>query len=49
MILRWIASTSLSDPSGCMVVLNLFLTLTEYAGHSPAYIYEAEGFVLKRI
>jgi len=21
------------------------LILTEYAGHSPAYIYEAEGFV----
>jgi len=25
------------------------LTLTENAGHSPAFIYEAEGFVLKRI
>jgi len=24
------------------------LTLTENAGHSPAFIYEAEGFVLKR-
>jgi len=23
------------------------LTLTENAGHSPAFIYEAEGFVLK--
>jgi len=22
--------------------------LTENAGHSPAFIYEAEGFVLKR-
>jgi len=43
MILRRIASTSLSDPSGCMVVL----PLTENAGHSPAFIYEAEGFVLK--
>jgi len=31
---------------GRMVVLPLILT--EYAGHSPAYIYEAEGFVLKR-
>jgi len=36
--------TSLSDPSGCMVVL----ILIENAGHSPAFIYEAEGFVLKR-
>jgi len=25
------------------------LILTENAGHSPAFIYEAEGFVLKRI
>jgi len=45
MILRRIASTSLSDPSGCMVVLTLILT--ENARHSPAFIYEAEGFVLK--
>ena len=46
MIMRRIASTSLSDPSGCMVVLTLILI--ENAGHSPAFIYEAEGFVLKR-
>jgi len=26
----------------------LTLTLIENAGHSPAFIYEAEGFVLKR-
>jgi len=26
----------------------LILTLIENAGHSPAFIYEAEGFVLKR-
>jgi len=26
----------------------LTLILTENAGHSPAFIYEAEGFVLKR-
>jgi len=31
-----------------MVVLTLPLILTENAGHSPAFIYEAEGFVLKR-
>jgi len=43
MILRRIASTSLSDPSGCMGVF--LLILTENAGHSPAFIYEAEGFV----
>jgi len=48
MILRRIASTSLSDPSGCMGVLILILILTENAGFSPAFIYEAEGFVLKR-
>jgi len=25
----------------------MFLILIENAGHSPAFIYEAEGFVLK--
>jgi len=28
--------------------LESLLTLTENAGFSPAFIYEAEGFVLKR-
>jgi hypothetical protein len=27
----------------------LILTLIENAGFSPAFIYEAEGFVLKRV
>jgi hypothetical protein len=30
------------------LTLTLLLTLTENAGFSPAFIYEAEGFVLKR-
>jgi len=30
------------------IISQNFFTLTENAGFSPAFIYEAEGFVLKR-